>query len=234
VSSDTQATAPEAAGDRATGERWPGEPLPRGRHKLGRARVRASQRARLLSAMLACVGERGYAATTVPEVVAAARVSRNAFYDLFEDKTDCFMAVCDELTAELLDAMYGLADEPDWISALRRGMTIYLRWWRDRPEVARAYLVELPAAGARAIEQRDRHLASFRDLFAALGARARVEDPRLPPLPRLAPRLLVLGLNELVAEEVRAGRTAQLGRLHPDLLHHTVTLLADEATAQRL
>jgi AcrR family transcriptional regulator len=229
VSSDAQAGADVAE----TGEAWRGEPLPRGRHKLSRERVLASQRARLLSAMLTCVGERGYAATTVPEVVATARVSRNAFYALFEDKTDCFMAVCDELTAELLDAMYALADAPDWIEAVRRGMTLYLRWWQDRPAVARAYLVELPAAGAGAAQQRDRHLAGFRDLFATLAARARVEDPGLPSLAPLAPRLLVLGINELVAEEVRAGRTSELDELHDDLVRHTVALLADESTARK-
>ena len=56
-----------------------GEPLPRGRHKLGAEAVRASQRERLIRAMLETVAERGYEATTVPEVVARARVSRNAF-----------------------------------------------------------------------------------------------------------------------------------------------------------
>jgi hypothetical protein len=128
--------------------------------------------------------------------------------------------------------MYALADEPDWIEAVRRGMTIYLRWWQDRPAVARAYLVELPAAGGRAVAQRDRHLAGFRDMFTALAARARVEDPQLPALAPLAPRLLVLGINELIAAEVRAGRTGQLDRLHADLVQHTVTLLADESTAR--
>ena len=49
------------------------EPLPRGRHKLDRDAVRASQRERLLRAMLQCVAADGYAATTVPRVAAAAR-----------------------------------------------------------------------------------------------------------------------------------------------------------------
>ena len=34
----------------------------------------------------------------VDQVVARARVSRNAFYELWRDKTDCFIALCDELT----------------------------------------------------------------------------------------------------------------------------------------
>src|SRR4051794_39803140 len=84
----------------------PAESLPRGRHNLPTHVVRDSQRRRLLAAMLDCVGENGYEATTVPAVVARARVSRNAFYALFDDKTDCFLAVCDDLAKEVLGDMF--------------------------------------------------------------------------------------------------------------------------------
>src|SRR3954454_2804129 len=92
--------------------------LPKGRHNLPMHVVRASQRERLLAAMLESVATRGYAATTVPQVVADARVSRNAFYTLFTDKTDCFIALCDELGAEMLDALSAL-DGDDWVELLR-------------------------------------------------------------------------------------------------------------------
>src|SRR6266542_2460766 len=96
---------------------WRGEPLPRGRHKLSAEAVRTSQRERLLRAMVECVGERGYAETTVPRVVAAARVSRSSFYAFFEDKTDCFIAACDEASSDLLASLMELASEPDWVEA---------------------------------------------------------------------------------------------------------------------
>src|SRR5947209_14616197 len=110
---------------------WTAEPLPRGRHKLSPAAVRESQRARIVRAMLECVGRDGYEATTVPEVVATARVSRNAFYEFFEDKADCFIAVCDETAQELLGELVELVSEPDWIQAMWRGTRRYLRWWQD-------------------------------------------------------------------------------------------------------
>ena len=53
--------------------------------------------------MLDQVAERGYPATTVGDVVAAARCSRNAFYELFEDKEACYIAAADETGAEMLD-----------------------------------------------------------------------------------------------------------------------------------
>lgn len=215
-------------------ETWRGEPLPRGRHKLSPEVVRASQRERLVRAMVESVAERGYAATTVPEVVATARVSRNAFYDHFSDKTECFIAACDEEAGLLLDALLDFVSEPDWVEALRGGLRAYLAWWRDRPAFSRAYFLELPSAGPRAIEQRERAYERFREMWRALGARARAEQPELPPLRDIVPRVLTSAITELVAEEVREGRTERLDRLHGDLLELMVRLLADDATARRV
>jgi AcrR family transcriptional regulator len=195
--------------------------------------VRSSQRERLIRAMLETVAERGYDSTTVPEVVARARVSRNAFYEFFKDKTDCFVAACDEAAAELLQSLLALAAEPDWIHAIRRGARDYLRWWHARPALARAYFTGLPIAGEPALEQRDRAYALFREMFEALGRRARAEQPSLPPLAEVVPRILVLGITELVAEEVRAGRIDRLDRLEDALVFIAVKLLADDETARR-
>ena len=195
-------------------------PLPKGRHNLPLHVVRASQRERLLEAMLASVAERGYAATTVPQVVAEARVSRNAFYALFTDKTACFLALCDELASELYDQLSSLEGE-DWVEVLRSGASIYLRFWSERPAFARTYFVELPSAGPRAVEQRDRQYARFRALFEELARLARPEGD----VPALVPRLLVVSITELVAEEVRAGRTERLTALEDDLVGVMASLL---------
>ena len=197
---------------------WRGEPLPRGRHKLSPEDVRESQRARLIRAMLELVAADGYSATTVPKVVAAARVSRNAFYEHFEDKTDCFIAVCDEAASEMIDGLIAYASEDSWLAAARSGMDFYLRFWQERPAFSRAYFVELPTAGERAVAQRERQYARFRAMFEALGQRARVEQPELPPLSPLVPRALVVMITELVAEEVRGGRTQQLTALAGELM----------------
>lgn len=51
-------------------------------------------------------------------------------------------------------------------------MRDYLESWQRQPEFAMAYLVDLPTAGRRALEQRDRTHARFVTLFQALAARA--------------------------------------------------------------
>lgn len=195
--------------------------------------MRASQRERLMRAMVESVATVGYEATTVPQVVALARASRNAFYEFFADKADCFLAACDQSAAELLENLLSLVSETDWIHALRRGTALYLRSWQARPALARAYFLGLPVVGERAIEQRERTYAQFRAMFDDLARRARSEQPDLPPLPAIVPRALVLAITELVAEEIRAGRLDRVTDLEDDVLFLTVKLLADEATAAR-
>jgi AcrR family transcriptional regulator len=212
-------------------EPWRGDPLPRGRHKLTSGAVRASQRERLERAIIERVAEHGFEATTVPMVVAAARVSSNAFYDFFTDKTECFLSACDEVARDLLGELVVLTAEPDWIQAMRTGAGIYLRWWQERPAFARAYLLSLQAAGERALEQRERTYALFRAMFADLGRRARAEQPDLPALSPLVPRVLVVAITELVAEEVRARRTDRLGEMETELTALAIRLLANDATA---
>ncbi|WP_327085512.1 TetR/AcrR family transcriptional regulator [Nonomuraea sp. NBC_01738] len=177
--------------------------------------------------MLKLVARRGYAATSVPDVIAAARVSRNAFYAQFADKEACFLAGCERDLPEMIDSIYTAASEAGdrWDEALWLGMVAYLRWWQERPEYAQAYFVELPRAGERAVRQRDAAYRPFLDMFGALAARARLADPSLPPLRAVVPRLIVYGTTEFIAAEVRGGRATTLTSSADDLFHYTVTLL---------
>jgi AcrR family transcriptional regulator len=176
--------------------------------------------------MLELVGDRGYAATSVPDVVTAARVSRSGFYALFEDKTDCFLALIDELAEQLLRALFDLRETDDWDAALERGVDVYLSFWREQPLFARAYLIELHAAGEQAVAHRERQLKRFEALFDALANWAREREASLGPLNPLASNLLVGGITEIVAREVRAGRIGRLDELHDELVALVRTVIA--------
>jgi AcrR family transcriptional regulator len=212
---------------------WKAVPLPRGRHRLPREVVRASQRERLLRAMAEVVSAEGYEATTVPKVVAAARVSTNAFYEFFSDKTDCFIALCEQAGEELFADLATFGSAPDWLTGLDRALDVYLRWWVERRALTIAYLVELPAAGRRAVEEKERQHERFTVMMRWVAERARREQPDLPPLSELALATAVSAPTELIAREVRAGRLDHVPELKDDLRDLLVKLLADDATAAR-
>ncbi len=180
------------------------------------------------------VGERGYAATTVPAVIAAARVSRDAFYALFTDKEACFLTLSDQQTSHLTQTIVASAVGDSWFEAVRLGLRAYLQWWNERPEFTRAYFVEMRTVGVRAFQQRLRGYVPFEEMLRRAAARARREQPDLPPLRPAIPRFLVIAVTEYLAAEVLAGRVDSLLDVEEDLLYLHVTLLSDDATARRV
>ncbi len=66
------------------------------RSEGGRGQVAELQRARLLTAMVQEVSERGAANVSVGHVVGRSGVSRRTFYEIFDDREDCFLAAFDE------------------------------------------------------------------------------------------------------------------------------------------
>jgi AcrR family transcriptional regulator len=202
-----------------TQTQWSGQPLPRGRHKLSRDEVLASQRSRLLRAMEELVGEHGYESTTVPLVIKAARVSTATFYRFFADKVDCFIAHCEERGEGLLDDLTPDATERATVDPgerLDRGLDNYLRWWQERPALARAYFVELPSAGPRALAERDRQYARFQALNRIIAIDNRAPVKRAPEPPEIDVRASVIVVTELIASEIRRGNVARLTELRED------------------
>ncbi len=69
------------------------------------APVAEFQRGRLLKAVVELVSERDYARVTAGEVILRAGVSRKTFYDLYENRDDCVLAVLEESYAEIADVV---------------------------------------------------------------------------------------------------------------------------------
>ena len=133
----------------------PPQRLPRGPHQLDREVVRASQRGRLLDAMAEVVAERGYAATTVADVIGAAGVSRKTFYEHFRDKEDCFLAAYDAGVDLLLGAVRDAGETGgDLIERARARTRRYLETLAAEPAFARTFLIEVAAAGPAALAYR--------------------------------------------------------------------------------
>ena len=145
--------------------------LPRGPHGLSREEVEERQRQRLFSATIKVVAERGYAKTSVADIIASAGVSRATFYELFSSREECFRATY-ERSAQIVAALMGAelerirGDARSPLHRLDHVLGVYLRLLRDNPELARVFLVEVYAAGTELIEQRRASLERFVDIVA--------------------------------------------------------------------
>ena len=117
----------------------------------GRAWVSEMQRARLLGGAVAAVEELGWANVSVASIASRARVSRKTFYDLFSDREDCLLEVCDDtlerVVAELRAAKVG--DLP-WLERMRVGLWVVLGFFDREPELARVCVVQSVHGGPAA------------------------------------------------------------------------------------
>jgi AcrR family transcriptional regulator len=193
--------------------------LPRGPHRLSREEVADSQRRRLLAAFTDLLAEHGYAAVTIGGLARRAGVSRAAFYEHFEDKEACMNAAYDHFAETLLSSMTGrLSGQTPWEDFLGDALRAYLGALERDPVAARAFIVEMDAAGPAARARRHEAVGAFARLFAERHAGLRERRPELAALPPRAYLGMALGVRELVRTELETERKPQLSELVPDVL----------------
>jgi len=174
----------------------------------------AGHRARLTEGLAAAIAEKGYAAVTIADVVRIARVSKRTFYEHFADKEACFLALYAETSDELIELIAtSAATAPgSWEERIEAAARAYFERVAGEPELIRAALLEIQAAGPRARELRREVQRRYADQLRAFSDAAAAEGAGRALTPALA-TAVVGGLNELMLEAVEAGRAERIGEL---------------------
>jgi AcrR family transcriptional regulator len=197
---------------------------------LGPGRVLEIQRARILTAMTELSGERGSGNVSVAHVVARAGVSRRTFYEIFEDREDCFLGACEEA---IVRASHYLLDDYDpgakWVERLRVLLTGLLAFLDMEPGAARLLVVGSLGAGATALERR-RHVL--------VGAIALVDEGRNEikageELPPLAAEGIVGGVLSVLHSRLLGAENEPLSDLTGALMSMIVLPYLGSAAARR-
>jgi AcrR family transcriptional regulator len=206
---------------------WPAPrvALPRGPHGLPRDVVERSQRSRLELALVDAVADKGYVAATVADIIAGAGVSRTTFYQQFRDKEDCFLhAYRKGADAQFRKVVEAVESATDPLEQLRRNVRAYLAALVDYPACARAFLLEVAAAGPRALAIREETKERYADLLRQLYGRFRERSGDLLELPVEVFRAAVAAVDDLVVRSIREGRLANLAELEPTAVYLEVAL----------
>ena len=182
---------------------------PRGRHAPPLEVRHDRQRARLFAAAAAVFARSGYADASAEAIAREAGMSKATFYEHFDNKEDCLVALFDAAIEEVLAEMraagrahYGAPDA----ERVRATIEAFLGALAAFPDQAQTLLVEIVGAGPRALARRDRALdevasyihetteglASYDDAFAIVGA-----------------------VVELASRQLRTGRPASIRDLEP-------------------
>jgi len=189
------------------------EPIATAAHDVASFPVR-TRRERLIAAMATVVSEEGYGAASVSKVVAAAGVSRNTFYEHFANKEECFLAAYDA-AVELVIARVRAASaaETSRQAALEAGFAAFLGFAAGEPELAWLCVVEVLAAGPRALARRDEALRRFADFLEE--GRAEMGASDVSPL---LTEVVVGGIYEVIYARILKGDAALLPELLPDIM----------------
>jgi AcrR family transcriptional regulator len=179
--------------------------------------------------MAASIEDKGYRETTVADVVRIARTSRRNFYEHFEDRDACFLALFDASNDAIVEQIAASvrADKP-WEEQVEEALRIYLESVAARPGLSQSYVRELPALGKAGSARQRAVIARFADLLVRLVESGRREQPEMGvrPLTMEGAIIIVGGLRELTVMAIEEGRDVR--ELRP-LAAQTVKAILSEA-----
>ncbi|MDQ2648071.1 MAG: TetR/AcrR family transcriptional regulator [Actinomycetota bacterium] len=196
-------------------------PLPRGRHNLTRDAVEASQRLRLIVGLADAMHEQGYADTPVAAILDRAGVSRQTFYQLYENKLACFLdaldLVNDVLEGQLRAGFDSQSGTPLEQAAAALGS--YIDTLAENVPFARLYIVEAHAAGTEALARRAAMQERVATAIAVLVGATSPDD-------RFACDCYVAAASALVTVPVAAGDREAILALRQPLVRQLERLAA--------
>jgi AcrR family transcriptional regulator len=192
--------------------------LPPGPHRLTSEQVAADQRQRLIDAMLQLVGEDGYAATTVAEVIERAEVSRKTFYEHFEDRKSLLLAAFDASAPVALEEVRAASRRTGGPTRQTEALMWRLcRVARENPSTIALSTIEIAAVDPDGLKRHDRLMGDYGGVIdECLSGGA-----KQPVLPSTLARALAGGVHRTIDAYLRAKRGDELTALAPELARWT-------------
>lgn len=194
------------------------EPLPSGRTGLDPEFVAASQRERLLDALVELSFEHGFAAVKIGDLTARARTAKRTFYVHFDGLDDAFIAAYDRIDHATFDALaQGAAQHTEPYPRIRGALRGLLDHLASHPAAANLWALESMAAAPRVAKRRLQTMHAFADLYISL--HAQIADALRPavPMSRIRALSVVGAVDQPLTTTLRESGAAAIPALEPDL-----------------
>lgn len=188
--------------------------------------------------MIESVNEKGYAETTVADVIGGAGVSRATFYEHFEDKEACFLEAYGAVMGRMLGAVASAFQDSDpdltALERMRMAISALFDYIATNPVAARVGIVEAFGAGSEARARYQEAVSAFFPFIDSL--RELSDDP--DRIPAGTARLVVGGISAQIYRMASSGEADRLGEALPEAVYlatvpyvgHERALEAMEAT----
>ncbi|BEP48614.1 helix-turn-helix domain containing protein [Variovorax paradoxus] len=181
--------------------------------------------ARLLEGMARAVAAKGYADTTIADIVREAAVSRRTFYEHFTTKSECLIALYEAASKLALRAVSEAFDPAQpWHAQVERAITAYFDYLAQDPALLRTLFVEILGLGMPGLAARRRvngEIAGF--------IQAAINNGPAAHLTSEMAMTVVGGINELVLQAIEQDRVGELGQLVPPATRLVRAVAAESA-----
>ena len=177
--------------------------------------TKPATRDKILQAALEVFAEKGYHRALVDDIVRASRTSKGAVYHHFPNKEALFLALVDEFSARLAEAVAAaIADAHGALGKVQAALTAGLETFARHRDLARILLLESVSLGSAYQSKRLEVHERFASLIQAYLDDA-VAEGSIPALDTRVATLAWLGaVNEVVIQWLYTGR--------PDLMTEAV------------
>lgn len=177
-------------------------------------------RSRVLEGMAHAVSRKGFADTTIGDIVAEASVSRRTFYEHFDSKAECLIALYEAASHNALKVLRdSIQPAHGWQTQVEGALRAYLGCLASNPVLVRTLFIEILHLGPQGLASRRRVNREIADFILQ-----KVNGGGGTITPKLA-MAIVGGINELVLEYIEQDKVAQLAELvePASKLVHSVT-----------
>ena len=155
-------------------------------------------RSRLLEGMAIAVSQKGYADTTIADVVREASVSRRTFYEHFQSKSECLIALYEAASHNALKVLRTAIDPAHpWQTQVERALGAYFEALAANPLLLRTLYIEILGLGQEGLAARRRVNREIAQLMLDV-----VNGASPGQLAAQMAMAVVGGINELVLEYI--------------------------------
>lgn len=195
----------------------------------GIAPDRSEHRRRLLEGMASAVAHQGYGEVTIADIVAEANVSRRTFYEHFDSKADCLMALYVSASRHALQVLRDAIDpRQPWTAQVEGAMRAYLGYMAGNPTLLRTLFIEILSLGGPGLAVRRQ---VHRDLAEFIQRTVGTDQRRRQRLPYESALALVGAVHELVLERIEGTGPARLETLVPTVCDLVRRIVGEEGRA---
>ena len=190
-----------------------------------------SDRDRILEAMIECCAEKGYAETTIEEVVQRADVSISDFDAIFTGKEDCAVAALNRIASDILTTLSTSgSSEPSELKGELSAMHSMIELMAARPSHVNFGYIQARQGGTARMH--DAYESGARVLTVMI-ERLRNLAPAGAATPTTATRAALGGAEAVLRRELSAGQAERLPSLLPDFAYNVLVPFVGQEEALR-